>query len=88
MSQMLLAAKCQCNHPSLADLVCILSFQSLLDSHLTRKLRAGVSCQAWLYGELFLQCYANLSPVEDVVHCVCKSALMVSMSDVTPTLNF
>ncbi|KAK3172503.1 hypothetical protein OEA41_005825 [Lepraria neglecta] len=40
--------------------------------------RLGVSCQAWVYGELFLQCYASPSPVEDVVHCICKSAFLLS----------
>lgn len=37
----------------------------------------GVSCQAWLCGELFLQCYTDQSPVEDVLHCICKSAFLV-----------
>ncbi|KAF6222916.1 hypothetical protein HO133_000967 [Letharia lupina] len=40
--------------------------------------RLGVSCQAWLSGELFLQCYTDQSPVEDVVHCVCRSALLLA----------
>ena len=44
---------------------------------LTLAFTAGVTCQAWLYGELFLQCYASPSPVEDVVHCICKSAFLV-----------
>ncbi|KAL9132294.1 MAG: hypothetical protein Q9175_006534 [Cornicularia normoerica] len=39
---------------------------------------AGISCQAWLSGELFLQCYTDQSPVEDVVHCICKSALLLA----------
>lgn len=34
-------------------------------------------CQSWLSGELFLQCYAEESPVEDVVHAICKSAFLV-----------
>ncbi|MCJ1370130.1 anaphase promoting complex subunit 5 [Loxospora ochrophaea] len=36
--------------------------------------RLGVNYLAWSYGEMFLQCYANISPVEDVLHCMCKSA--------------
>ncbi|KAL6713553.1 APC5 protein [Lecanora helva] len=40
--------------------------------------RIGVNCQAWLSGELFLQCYAKHSPVEDVIHCVCRSSFLLS----------
>lgn len=40
--------------------------------------RLGVSCQAWLSGELFLECYKDKSPMEDVVHCICKSALLLA----------
>ncbi|MCJ1230296.1 Anaphase-promoting complex subunit 5 [Toensbergia leucococca] len=38
------------------------------------KKRIGVNCQAWSCGEHFLQCYAAQSPIEDVIHCICKSA--------------
>ena len=38
---------------------------------------SGLISQAWLSGELFLQCYAKQSPLEDVVHCTCRSAIMV-----------
>ena len=44
---------------------------------LTLPIALGVSCQAWLYEELFLQCYASPCPVEDFVHCICKSAFIV-----------
>ena len=37
----------------------------------------GVYCQAWLSGELFLQCYAKNSPAEDVMQCICRSAFLV-----------
>ncbi|MCJ1260973.1 Anaphase-promoting complex subunit 5 [Lobaria immixta] len=40
--------------------------------------RLGVTCQSWLSGELFLRCYANQSPIEDVMHCVCKSAYLLA----------
>ena len=39
--------------------------------------RLGVTCQAWLSGELFLQCYAENSPVEDMVHTLCRSAFLL-----------
>lgn len=87
MSQMLLAARCRCNHPFSGDLVCILSSEKLQSQLLTLKLRAGVSCQAWLTGEIFLQCYSDQSPVEDVVHCICKSALLVGKSDVSQEID-
>jgi hypothetical protein len=45
----------------------------------------GVSCQAWLYGELFIQCYATLSPNEDVMNCLCRSAFLVSKSMIAST---
>ncbi len=47
--------------------------------YLTSTSHLGVSCQAWLIGELFLQCYAKQSPVEDVVHCICRSAFLVGL---------
>lgn len=37
----------------------------------------GVSCQAWLYGELFLHCYVDQSPAEDILQVVCRSAYLV-----------
>lgn len=83
MLQMLLVARCRCNHPFSEDLVRALSSENLLSHTLTLNLGTGVSCQAWLSGELFLQCYTDQSPVEDVVHCICKSALLVGMSVIT-----
>ncbi len=44
---------------------------------------SGVTCQSWLSGELFLQCYADESPVEDVVHATCKSAFLVGVRETT-----
>ncbi|KAK4693972.1 anaphase-promoting complex subunit 5, partial [Lecanoromycetidae sp. Uapishka_2] len=40
--------------------------------------RLGVTCQSWLSGEIFLQCYVKDSPVEDIVHAVCKAAFLLS----------
>ncbi|SLM38451.1 Tetratricopeptide-like helical domain [Lasallia pustulata] len=40
--------------------------------------RLGVTSLAWSYGEIFLQCYADQSPVEDVLNCICKSAYSLS----------
>ena len=44
------------------------------------KKRIGVNCQAWSCGEHFLQCYAAQSPIEDVIHCICKSAYSVRIT--------
>ena len=46
---------------------------------LTIRLYLGVSCQAWLVGEIYLQCYSDQSPVEDLVHCICRSSFLVSI---------
>ncbi|KAL8873489.1 MAG: hypothetical protein Q9198_007015 [Flavoplaca austrocitrina] len=40
--------------------------------------RLGVACQAWSYCELFLQCYAEQSPSEDVIQIQCKSAYILA----------
>ena len=44
-------------------------------AHLT----TGVSCQSWLYGELFQQCYADQSPAEDILHSGCRNAFLVGL---------
>ena len=80
---MLLAARCRCNHLFLGELVFVLSSITLLSHVFMLNPRAGVSRQAWLSGELFLRCYADLSPIEDVVHCICKSALLVGMPNMS-----
>lgn len=46
----------------------------------------GVTCQSWMHGELFLHCYAIQSPVEDVLHCVCKNAYLVGYIDTSGML--
>ncbi|KAL8733624.1 MAG: hypothetical protein Q9166_002034 [cf. Caloplaca sp. 2 TL-2023] len=40
--------------------------------------RLGVSCQAWSYCELSLQCYPRQSPSEDVIQTQCKSAYILA----------
>lgn len=48
--------------------------------HSMLTVQKGVSCQAWLSGELFLRCYAKNSPIEDVVHSICRSAFLVGLA--------
>ena len=38
----------------------------------------GVSYLAWSYGEIFMECYADASPVEDALHVICNNACAVS----------
>ena len=72
---MSLAVKLQCNLLSSAGLVNVSMVRSETITDLM--MIEGVNCQAWLSGEIFLQCYAKDSPSEDVMQCICRSAFLV-----------
>lgn len=58
------------------DIPSVVGSQMMLQSIIFGRL--GVTAQAWITCEVFLQCHAAQCPVEDLVHCICYSANLLA----------